>query len=188
MASVKCPEIQTIRLRMREWRAEDRVPLAAMHADPEVMRYFPATLDRAASDAACERWIGQWEQHGLGMWSVETLATGEWIGCVGLLIPRLPLPCGPAVEVGWRLARGAWGRGYASEAASASLDFGFERLGLAEIIAITALSNERSRRVMERIGMSNSGQDFDHPAVVEGHPLRRHCLYRVRRTEREDAN
>lgn len=176
-------ELDTERLRLRAWRDADREPFAALNADPAVMEYFPALLDRAASDAGIDIWRQQFAERGWSNWAVEVKATGAFIGFIGLSIPRRPLPCSPCVEVGWRLARSAWGRGYASEGARASLRCGFERLGLAEIVSFTAIDNRRSRAVMERIGMRDAHQDFEHPGVPEGHPLRLHCLYRLSRDD-----
>lgn len=176
-------EPATARLRLRQWCDADRAPFAALNADPEVMRCFPAPLARADSDAMAERCQGLIAAHGWGPWAVERREDGAFVGMVGLYVPAAALPCAPCVEVAWRLARAHWGRGYASEAAAAALRAGFEVLGLASIVSFTVLANQRSRRVMERIGMRDSGADFDHPAVAEGSPLRRHCLYRITRGE-----
>ena len=117
------------------------------------------------------------------MLDLETPATGPSARTSGLTVPRRVLPCSPCVEIGWRLARASWGHGYATEAACAALAVGFRQLALDEIVSFTALGNRRSRAVMERIGMRNANQDFEHPGVPEGHPLRLHCLYRIRREE-----
>ena len=174
-------ELETARLRLRSWRDADRAPFAALNADPAVMEFFPALQDRAASDAAIDRWQAQLDSQGWSNWAVELAESGEFVGFVGLSVPRSVLPCSPCVEVGWRLARRFWGRGLASEAARAALGAGFERIGLAEIVSFTALANLRSRAVMERIGMRDARQDFEHPGVPEGHALRMHCLYRIDR-------
>lgn len=174
-------EIETARLRLRGWRDADREPFAALNADPEVMAFFPAVQDRAASDASIDRWQAQLESEGWSNWAVELRDGGDFVGVVGLGVPRRALPCSPCVEVGWRLARPYWGRGLASEAARAALGVGFGAAGLAEIVSCTALGNRPSRAVMERIGMRDAREDFDHPGVPEGHPLRRHCLYRIDR-------
>ena len=115
-------------------------------------------------------------------YAVELKESGEFIGFIGLSIPRRPLPFSPCVEIGWRLARRFWGHGYATEGARASLTVGFEQLGLPEVVSFTALDNLPSRAVMKRIGMRNTGRDFDHPAIPEG-PLRRHCLYSITREQ-----
>lgn len=174
-------ELETPRLRLRPWKDADRAPFAAMNADPAVMEFFPALQDRAASDASIDLWQAQFEAQGWSNWAAELAESGEFIGFVGLSVPRRTLPCSPCVEIGWRLARPFWGRGLASEAARAALHAGFGRIGLAEIVSVTALANRRSRAVMERIGMRDSGEDFEHPGVPEGHPLRTHCLYRIDR-------
>lgn len=176
-------EIDTPRLRMRRWREVDRAPFAAMNADPAVMEYFPALQARAASDASIDAWEAQFDQRGWSNWATERIDTGEFIGFIGLNVPRRVLPFSPCVEVGWRLARDHWGQGFASEAARAALRVGFEQLALAEIVSFTTLANRRSRAVMERIGMTDAHKDFDHPAVPEGHPMRPHCLYRLTRQQ-----
>jgi len=184
---VEIVELDTPRLRLRRWREEDREPFAAMNADPAVMEFFPAPQSREASDASIDAWQAQLESRGWSNWAVELVESGEFMGFVGLSVPRRALPCSPCVEVGWRLARRFWGRGLASEAARAALGAGFERIGLAEIVSFTALGNLRSRAVMERIGMQDAHQDFEHPGVPEGHSLRPHCLYRIDRAGFEAA-
>lgn len=176
-------QLETARLIVRPWQASDSAPFAALNADPVVMRYFPAPLDRAASDAIIARCSAHIAQHGFGFWAVERKADGAFIGMVGLNIPTAPLPFMPCVEVGWRLAATYWGQGYASEAAQASLRAGFEVFQLEEIVSFTALPNRPSQAVMERLGMQRAADTFAHPAVPEGHPLREHCLYRLRRED-----
>ncbi len=176
--------IRTPRLHLRTWRDEDLAPFAEMNGSPEVMEFFPRTLDRAESDAMVARIRDHFDRHGFGFWAVEVPGVADFIGLVGLAIPRFKAHFTPCVEIGWRLARAHWGRGYATEAARAALEFGFRDLGLEEIVSFTTTTNLRSRAVMERIGMTRSqADDFDHPSVPEGHPLRRHVLYRVRRPE-----
>ena len=175
--------IGTSRLHLRRWRAADREPFAAMNADPVVMEFFAATQSRSSSDASIDTWEAQFERQGWSNWTVERADSGEFIGFVGLTVPRRVLPFSPCVEIGWRLARAHWGRGFATEAAGAALRAAFERVGLEEVVSFTSLTNLRSRAVMERIGMRNVHQDFEHPAVPEGHPLRPHCLYRISRAE-----
>jgi RimJ/RimL family protein N-acetyltransferase len=150
-----------------------------MNADPQVMRYFPAVLTPQQSDAGIDIWLQQFAEQGWSNWAVELRATGEFIGFIGLSVPRRQLPFSPCVEVGWRLATTAWHQGYATEGARVCLRLGFERLGLTEIVSFTALLNRPSIAVMERIGMHNAGADFDHPALPAGHALARHCLYRI---------
>ena len=176
------PTIQTPRLLLRPWRDDDHAPFAALNADPVVMEFFPSTLDRTESDAAVGRIREHFAARGFGLWAVEVPGTADFIGFVGLAVPRFEAHFTPCVEIGWRLAREHWGRGYATEAARAAIRFGFEELALGEIVSFTVPANVRSRAVMERIGMTRSpADDFDHPALPEGHPLRRHVLYRLSR-------
>jgi len=181
---VECdPVIRTERLILRPWAAEDLEPFAEMNADPAVVEFLPAALTRAESDAMVARIQSLFSEHGYGFWAVETADTAEFIGMVGLAVVGFEAPFTPAVEVGWRLGRGYWGKGYATEAAAASIDYGFGCLGLDEIVAFTVPANVRSRAVMERLGMSRDERDdFAHPKLAEGHPLRTHVLYRIRKT------
>lgn len=176
-------ELLTARLRLRQWQDSDREPFARMNADPEVMRYFPSVQTRARSDAGVDALSDDIDARGWGFWAVELLSTGEFIGFTGITVPRHALPCMPCVETGWRLARAHWHHGYATEAARASVQHGFEVLELDEIVAFTALDNAPSRAVMQRLGMVlDPDGDFDHPAVPVASPVRRHCLYRLRRS------
>jgi RimJ/RimL family protein N-acetyltransferase len=172
-------EFHTERLRLRQWRASDREPLAAMSADAEVMRFFPSTQTRQASDRSVDLWQREIAARGWSNWAVELKASGEFIGFIGLTVPWRKLPFTPCVEIGWRLSRAHWRRGYATEGARAALRVGFTQVGLDEIVSFTAVVNLPSRAVMERIGMADAGEDFDHPALAVGSPLRRHCLYRL---------
>lgn len=175
------PELRTGRLVLRAWRAEDREPFARLNADAEVMRHLPAPLTREQSDAMIGRIEAAFAQRGWGWFAVEVPGVAPFVGAVGLSVPRYDAPFMPCVEVGWRLAREHWGRGYATEAARAAVAFGFSRLGLAEIVSFTVPANVRSIAVMRRIGMTRDPSgDFDHPALPEGHPLRRHVLHRIR--------
>lgn len=174
--------IATQRLRLRAWRDEDLEPFAALNADPRVMEHFPKTLNRAESDARAARIRDHFAQHGFGYWAVEAVREANFIGFVGLEVPRFQAHFTPCVEIGWRLAYEHWGKGYATEAARAALEFGFFKLGLNEIVSSTVPANRRSWSVMERLGMKRSpSDDFDHPALPEGHPLRKHVLYRIQR-------
>jgi RimJ/RimL family protein N-acetyltransferase len=173
--------LRTTRLLLRPWRAEDIAPFAEMSADPAVMEYLLPLSDRGLS---VEAWVAQkrahWEERGFGQWVVEIPAEASFIGVVGLDTVSYTAHFTPAVEVAWRLTRPYWGQGYATEAAKAALDYGFEELGLSEIVAVTVPANQRSRRVMERLGMTHAPEDdFDHPRLPEG-PLKRHVLYRLR--------
>lgn len=171
-------ERTTRRLLLRQWRESDLEPFAALNGDAEVMRYFPAPLTRAQSDALAQRARGAIAETGWGLWAVEHASSGSFIGFVGLAEPSFDAHFTPAVEVGWRLRREYWGNGYATEAACAALSFGFVQLALAEIVSFTAAANTRSRKVMTRLGMTHDpADDFDHPGV-DG-PLRRHVLFRI---------
>jgi ribosomal-protein-alanine N-acetyltransferase len=173
-------ELRTERLLLRQWKPEDRRPFAAMNADPLVMQYFPNTLTGADSDAVANRFEAHIEQRGHGFWAAELLESGQFIGFVGIKAVPFEAHFTPATEVGWRLARLFWNQGYATEAARAATAFGLETLKLREIVAFTAGENARSRRVMEKLGMThNPADDFDHPSIEPGHPLRRHVLYRL---------
>lgn len=174
--------LRTERLVLRRWLARDRAPFAAMSADAEVMRHFPATLSREESDRLADRIEEHFVTHGFGPWAVEIPGVTSFAGFVGLSVPRFEAPFMPCVEIGWRLARTYWGHGYATEAAEAVLTFGFDTLGLEEIVSFTVPGNVRSRRVMETLGMTHDPADhFEHPALPEGHPLRRHVVYRMQR-------
>lgn len=173
--------IRTERLLLRRWRDDDRAPFAAMNADPRVAEFLPTPLSRAESDALIDRVEANFEARGFDVFCVEVPGGASCIGFVGLTAPRFEAAFTPCVEVGWRLAPEHWGRGYATEAARASLAFGFDVLGLDEILSWTVPANVRSRRVMERLGMTHDPRDdFEHPSLPEGHRLRRHVLYRIR--------
>lgn len=178
-------EIRTERLLLRRWVAADRAPFAALNADPEVAEHLPGVISRTESDAFADRIEAHFDSHGYGLWAVEVPGITPFAGFVGLSTPRFEARFTPCVEVGWRLARGCWGQGYATEAAREALDFAFRQLGLEEIVSFTVPENVRSRAVMERIGMTRDPDgDFDHPRLPEGHRLKRHVLYRLRRDER----
>jgi RimJ/RimL family protein N-acetyltransferase len=176
-------ELKTERLYLRQWRSSDRIPFAQMSADPPVMECFPALLDRAASDALVDRIEAKIRAQGWGWWAVELQQTQEFIGFVGLNRPEIMFPFSPCVEVGWRLAFPYWGKGYASEAAREALRIGFEVLDLDEIVSFTAIHNQRSRRVMERLKMREMPETFLHPSLPSDHPLAEHCLYKLLRSE-----
>lgn len=173
-------ELTTERLLIRQWKDSDYEPFAAMNADPAVMEHFPALLTRAASDEIVDRLKSAIDRRGFGFWAVEIVQTGRFIGFAGLSVPGPEAPFRPGVEIGWRLAKQAWGHGYATEAARAALAYAFGRAGLDEVMSFTTTTNKRSQRVMERIGMThNETDDFDDPRLPIGHPLRRHVLYRI---------
>lgn len=179
--------LETKRLILRPFREGDGEALFQLNSDPEVMRYFPAPMTREESGVMLETLI-QRAQGGDVTFRAVTLKEGQFIGLAGLNRPRFAAPFMPCVEVGWRFVHRAWGKGFATEAASASLTYGFNELGLREIVAFTVPANERSIRVMERLGMTRDpDEDFDHPRVPEGSPLRRHVLYRIHREDWEPA-
>jgi len=176
-------EVRTERLILRRWRESDREPFARMNADPKVMEFFPATLSREESDELADRIEAHFVEHGFGGFAAELKETGEFIGFIGLAVPRFEAAFTPCVEIGWRIAAKHWGRGLATEGARAVAEFAFAELGLREIVSFTTVENMRSRRVMERLGMTHDAEDdFDHPLVPEGHAMRRHVLYRLRGT------
>jgi putative phosphoesterase len=173
-------EPSTARLLLRQWRSSDREPFAALNGDPRVMEFFPSILTRPESDALADRCEAFIAERGWGFWAVELKEDRRLMGFVGLHTPT-ELPFSPCTEIGWRLAVDYWGHGFATEAAREALRVGFEVLGLEEIVSFTAVGNRRSRAVMERLGMTDSGL-FEHPRVPVGSPLRAHCLYRLRRS------
>jgi RimJ/RimL family protein N-acetyltransferase len=174
-------ELRTDRLWLRRWTPADRPLFAALNADPRVMEHFPAALEQADSDALADLIEQHFVEHGFGLWAVEVPGVTPFAGFVGLSVPRFHAHFTPCVEIGWRLAAGHWGRGYATEGARAALAFGFGDLGLDEIVSFTVAENARSRRVMARLGMTHDGAgDFDHPSP-SAH-ARRHVLYRIRRS------
>ncbi len=173
-------EIRTARLLLRRWRETDREPFAALNADPAVMEHFTGLLSREESDAFIDRIEQSFDIWGFGLWAVEVPGVAACIGFTGLWAPSFDAHFTPAIEVGWRLARAHWGEGYATEAAAAALDFGFDHAGLDEIVSFTIPTNVRSVAVMERLGMTHDpADDFDHPRLPAGSPLRRHVLYRM---------
>jgi len=174
-------ELAADRLLLRRWRDDDRAPFAALNADPRVVEHLPGPLSRAESDESAARIEAHFAEHGFGLWAVEVIDVVPFAGFVGLSIPRFEAPFMPCVEIGWRLSAECWGQGYATEGARAALRFGFESLGLDEIVSFTVPDNIRSRRVMEKLGLTHDpAEDFDHPLLPEGHRLRRHVLYRIR--------
>ncbi|GAB3873351.1 GNAT family N-acetyltransferase [Dactylosporangium cerinum] len=203
--------LRTSRLVLRRWRDEDRAPFAALNADPEVMRFFPRPLTRAESDMMVDRIKASFDEHGYGLWAVDVVradaGVSGFIGFVGLAWQRFPAHFTPALEIGWRLARHAWGQGYASEAAVAARDFAFRAAtadaatdagaatafdevpgaGMDEIVSMTTRTNEPSQAVMRRIGMTRDpADDFRHPNLEPDHPLVEHVLYRLRRPTAPD--
>jgi ribosomal-protein-alanine N-acetyltransferase len=168
------------RVRLRRWRDEDREAFAAMNSDARVMEFFRSNLSRADSDAMVDRIEQHFCEHGFGLWAIEIPGGAPFIGFAGLSWARFNAPFTPCVEVGWRLAFEHWGHGYATEAARLALGYGFGALGLSDVVSFTSATNHRSRAVMERLGMRRDPvEDFDYSSFPEGHPLRRHVLYRL---------
>ncbi|MEV5349585.1 GNAT family N-acetyltransferase [Streptomyces achromogenes] len=176
-------ELHTDRLLLRRWRDSDLEPWAAMNADPEVREHLGDPLSRDQSDASVAQYQADFDRRGYGWWAVEVRGTGEFIGFAGLDPVDDGMPF-TGVEIGWRLARSAWGQGYATEAARAVLAYGFDTLGLPEILAVTTSTNHRSQAVMRRIGMiRDPADDFDDPSAPDG-PLRPNVLFRIARGAR----
>ncbi len=181
--------LRTPRLVLRRWEERDIEPFAALNADPEVMQFFPYTLTMEQTISMVDRIEAQFESAGFSLWALEVETTGEFIGFVGLSRPSFQAPFTPCVEIGWRLAKEHWGRGYAPEAAREVLRDGFERIGLLEILSFTAAINEKSVRVMEKVRMTrNPLDDFLHPMVEDGHRLQEHVLYRLARSNWQVSN
>jgi RimJ/RimL family protein N-acetyltransferase len=172
--------IRTDRLVLRRWRDADREPFAALNGDPETMRYFPATLDRAESDAVVDRIENRFDQQGYGLWALQVTETGEFIGFTGLNPMPEGVPGAGGIEVGWRLRKDAWHHGYATEAARAALTVAFDGVGFDEVWSMTAILNEPSQAVMRRLGMTRHGF-FEHPRVPADSPLRPHVVYHLDR-------
>lgn len=174
-------ELRTRRLLLRQWRDSDREPFAQMNADPRVMRFFASTQSREESDRSISVWKQELNERGWSNWAVEHALEGRFIGFVGLTIPRRALPFMPCVEIGYRLAEAHWGQGFATEAGREVLRFGFEVLELQDLVSFTSKLNLPSQAVMQRLGMADAHEDFEHPALPEGNPLRPHVLYRLSR-------
>ncbi len=173
----------TARLCLRAWTDADLPAFAALNADPVVTEFLPGPWDRAETAAMMNRIRAHWAEHGYGLWAVEVPGRADFIGYVGLSVPRFEAAFTPCVEIGWRLSAAYWGQGFATEGARAALAFGFGELHLPEIVSFTVPANRRSRAVMERLGMQtrSPADDFEHPRLPPGHPLRRHVLYRIAR-------
>jgi RimJ/RimL family protein N-acetyltransferase/8-oxo-dGTP pyrophosphatase MutT (NUDIX family) len=189
MIELAQPTLTTPRLTLRPWHEADLPQFATMNADPRVMRHFPKTLTRGESAAAITRLMDHFHRHAFGIFAVEETATATLIGSVGLTHPLFESHFTPCVEIGWRIAHPHQGRGYATEAARAALEFGFQKLQLAEIVSFTVPANEPSWMLMERLGMTRSEvDDFAHPKVPKDHPLSRHILYRLTRSQWQEHN
>jgi RimJ/RimL family protein N-acetyltransferase len=181
-ATQRFDTLSTDRLLMRRWLDSDREPFAALNGDSETMRFFPQTMDRTASDALVDHIESRFEDQGYGLWALEVVDTGQFIGFTGLNPMPDGTPGAGGLEAGWRLAKSAWHHGYATEAAKAALVVAYERLGLDEIWSMTSVLNKPSIAVMLRLGMSEATK-FDHPRIQEGHVLRLHVAYRLTSAE-----
>lgn len=178
-------EIKTERLVLRRWRDDDRAAFAALNADLRVAEFLPSPLTRDESDAIVDRIEAHWQAEGFGLWAAELTQQAPFIGFIGLSTPRFEAHFTPCVEVGWRLSAEYWGKGLATEGARAALSYGFEQLGLNEIVSFTVPDNLRSIRVMQKLGMHRAAaDDFAHPRLPHDHPLSRHVLYRATRPPR----
>lgn len=176
------PELRTKRLILRGWRDSDLAPFAALNADQAVMEFMPRLLEPAECAAIVGRIRAHFAERGFGWWAVEAPGVAPFIGFVGISVPRFEAHFTPCVEIGWRLAHAHWGQGYATEAARAAMAFGFETAGVDEIVSFTAVINNRSQLVMQRLGMNRDpAEDFNHPSLPIDHRLCRHVLYRARR-------
>ena len=177
-----CPTIRAGRVLLRPWRGDDLPLFAAMNADSRVLEHFPATLSRVESDALADRARHHLEQHGFGPWALEVPGVADFIGFTGLVVPRFQAHFTPCVEIGWRIACDHWRNGYATEAATAALNFAFDQAWLSEVVSFTIPANHRSLRLMQRLGMQRDpAGNFDHPDLPPGHPMRPHVLYRLAR-------
>lgn len=171
--------VQTDRLVLRQWRAEDRPLFAAMNSDPQVMEYFPSTLSSLQSNALIDRFTTDIDESGWGFWAAERADTGEFIGFIGINYSADGLPFGPCVDIGWRLARSHWGFGFATEGAKAAMDYAFWQANLNRLISMTPINNTPSERVMKKLGMVKQKNNFMHPQVADGHALQEHLLYSI---------
>jgi RimJ/RimL family protein N-acetyltransferase len=182
------PTLHTERLILRRWKDQDGDDFAALNSDPVVMEHFPGVLTREESDQLIRHMELHFEEFGFGLWAVEIRWAEKLIGFAGLAVPTFNTHFTPAVEVGWRLTRDEWGNGYATEAARAAIGFGFEHARIEEILSWTVPANERSQRVMARLGMKRTPElDFDHPRFLEDERLRRHIVYRLTREDWEEG-
>ena len=176
-------ELETDRLLLRQWKSQDFAAFAKLNSDPEVMEFFPNTLTSSESNAMSKKCQSLILQNGWGFWAAELKETNEFIGFIGIHKPKASLTFSPCTEIGWRLLREFWGNGYATEAGLEVLRFSFENLNLSNVVSFTNVSNYRSRLVMERLGLSNTKQNFEHPDITKGHFLSEFVLYRITKLE-----
>lgn len=171
--------LQTDRLILRQWTAQDRVQFAKINSDPEVMKYYPETLSSEASNAMADKIEDLINTQGWGFWALELKQDSKFIGFTGLHKPHYELPITPCVEIGWRLAKEHWGKGYATEAGRAALNTAFSTLQLPEVYSFATITNSLSIAVMQRLNMKNMHSNFDHPVMPSTSPLKEHCLYKI---------
>lgn len=184
---VQVVELETERLRLRQWKDSDYPVFAEINSDEEVMKYYPNVMTESESNEMANKICSLIASRGWGFWAVEEKISGKFIGFVGLHEPTYDLPVTPCVEIGWRLGRNYWGKGYATEAAKEVLNFAFEGLGLNVVYSFASIQNVKSWSVMRRLNMENTGDNFGHPIIPEGHELREHVLYRITKAQWEDA-
>lgn len=184
----KLIEIETPRLRLRQWQVKDKPLFAKINLDPDVMAYYPRTLDSGESNILADMFKTLIAEKGWGFWAVERKEDASFIGFVGLHEPAYDLPVTPCVEIGWRLSTKAWGKGYATEAAQAVMHVAFVEIKLSEVFSFASVTNKKSIAVMERIGMSNTQCNFEHPIIPEQHPLREHVLYKINKKQWQEQN
>jgi RimJ/RimL family protein N-acetyltransferase len=180
---VKVIELETSRLKLRQWRREDRPLFAKLNADSTVMEFFPSILDEKESNEMVNKIQSLISKRGWGFWAVEKKDKGQFIGFTGLHVPTAKLPFSPCVEIGWRLAKEFWGKGYATEAANAALNLAFEQLKISEVYSFASVGNLKSIALMERLQMVNTHKNFDHPSIPKGHSLKEHVLYKLPREQ-----
>ncbi|MGD2168756.1 MAG: GNAT family N-acetyltransferase [Chlamydiota bacterium] len=181
------PSLLTKRLLLRQWKESDLSLFANINSDRRVMEYFPSTLSKKESDSLAEKIQKELKEKEYGFWAIEVIGVAPFIGFVGLHYPDFQASFTPCIEIGWRLAYEHWGKGYAFEAASKVIDYAFNTLNLQELVSFTTVKNKRSRKLMEKLGMThNPSDDFDHPKLQKNHPLRPHVLYR-KKTHNENV-
>lgn len=170
--------ITTERLALRLWHTDDFLPFAAMNKDEDVMKYFPNILSEEETRTMMQRIENHFQTHGFGLFAIEKLSTKEFIGYTGFMVPRFESFFTPCIEIGWRIKKEEWNKGYATEAAKACLVYGFQNLNLNKIYSFTSAVNHPSEKVMQKIGMKKEGE-FEHPNIANDSPLRRHVLYKI---------
>jgi ribosomal-protein-alanine N-acetyltransferase len=180
-------ELETKRLKLRQWKEEDYIPFSKLNADPKVMEFFPSVLTKVQSDVMASTLKALLSEQGWGFWVIEEKEIGLFVGSLGLHEPTDKLPFLPCVEIGWRFSFEHWGKGYATEAGQEVLKFAFDVLELDEVVSFTAVINKRSSSLMERLGMKNSYENFEHCTLPIGHRLREHVLFKIDKMKLREA-